>query len=522
MKKYVGITIGPIVNALQYAKDPQSLWFACAIFSEISRELCELITAPNCSFEDVIIYTPYYFHGMKIDDGVAKTHDRIVFSANNVSNDVLDKMIHLVKEDVCDLFPIEYRTPEYREVLTDYFKVSYVCLDESPELNQNCMMTIYPYLHDMEMMQKENTEIFLNPFYDLFHLREDERSFRIMTSPMAHMIKKGSAQFFNLRGEFKTVTEIANPKLPEGRKKAPYYCLVRCNGDNIDMLLRGFSENKKLISFSIACLQHSITASEFIRIFGGLTVYAGGDELFFFAPLIGNDGSTIFELCQKIQQKFYAFMKNHLPWSNVPTLSFGISIQRNSHDVYDVFVETGKLLGVAKEISDKNNTAIRLTNKNRRECVVVNNQDIDAFLDLFKSGYDVSDGIITTERKKNQLLETLEIIHDYENIIMSVSDMAKNGNLLPDEFLKSVLNIFEGGTLERSPEYLKDILILYYKRLVRKSRQIWVPKIDEGTGKYLKANHYNAEDGSIGVFKEILNMKENILELEEEPTPRFP
>ena len=51
MKTYVGITIGPITNALQYAKDPQSLWFACAIFSEISREICEALTAPNCSLK---------------------------------------------------------------------------------------------------------------------------------------------------------------------------------------------------------------------------------------------------------------------------------------------------------------------------------------------------------------------------------------------------------------------------------------------------------------------------------------
>lgn len=519
MRKYVGITIGPISNALQYAKDPQSLWFACGIFSEISRGICELITAPNCSFEDVVIYTPYYFHGMKVDDGVAKTHDRIVFSANHVEEQVLDKIIALVKEDVCDLFPVEYHSVEYREFLKQYFQIHYICLNENENLHQNCMMSIYPYLRDMELLQQKNMGTELNAFFDLFGQREDERSFRIMTSPMAHLIKKGAAQFFNVRGEFKSVSEIANPSLPEGRKKMPYYCLVRCNGDNIDNLLRGFSENKKLIAFSIACLEHSITASELIRIFGGLTVYAGGDEFFFFAPLIGTDGSTVFELCQKIQQKFYTFMKNHLPWSNSPTLSFGISIQRNTHEVYEAFVETGKILDVAKQISDKNNTAIRITNKARKECIVVNNEDIDAFLDIFKAGLDINDGMITATRKKTQLSETIDIIKEYENVIMSVSEMARNGNLKPEEYLRSVGTIFSGPTMERNPEYLTNLLSLYYKRLVRKPRQIWVPKIDETTGRYLKANHYNPEDGSIGSFEEILLMKENLLELQEEYTP---
>lgn len=521
MKKYVGITIGPITNALQYAKDPQSLWFACGIFSEISRGICELITAPNSTFEEVVIYTPYYFHGMKVEDGVAKTHDRIVFSANNLDTEVLDKIIELVKEDVCDLFPVEYHTKEYRDFLKNYFKINYICLKENENLHQNCMMSIYPYLRDMELLQMTDTETELNAFADLFGLNEEERSFRIMTSPMAHLVKKGAAQFFNIRGEFKSVSEIANPSLPDGRKKVPYYCLVRCNGDNIDNLLRGFSENKKLIAFSIACLEHSITASELIRIFGGLTVYAGGDEFFFFAPLIGTDGSTVFELCQKIQQKFYTFMKNHLPWSNSPSLSFGVSIQRNTHEVYEAFVETGKLLEVAKQISDKNNTAIRITNRNRKESIVVNNEDIDAFLDLFKSGMDIMDGMVTSTRKKNQLLETIEIVKEYENVIMSVGEMARSGNLKPEEYLRSVLKIFSGPTMDRSPEYLENLLILYYKRLVRKPRRIWVPKFDEDSDKYLKANHYSQEDGSIGSFEEILYMKENLLELQEEIPPRF-
>ena len=521
MKKYVGITIGPITNALQYAKDPQSLWFACAIFSEISREICEAITAPNCSFKDVVIYTPYYFHGMKIDDGVAKTHDRIVFSGENISETVIEKIIDLVKEDVCDLFPIEYSGVEYRNFLRHYFQIHYICLIEDENLNKNCMMEIYPHLHDMEQLQIQNTETELNPFYDLFHLREDERSFRIMTSPLAHMVKKGAAQFFNVRGEFKNLFEIGNPKEPDGRKKVPYYCLVRCNGDNIDMLLRGFSENKKLISFSIACLQHSITASELIRIFGGLTVYAGGDEFFFFAPLIGKDETTVFELCQKIQQKFYTFMKNHLPWSNVPTLSFGVSIQRNTHEVYEAFVETGKLLNVAKQISDKNNTAIRITNKSRKECVVVNNEDIDAFLDIFKYGIDIKEGMISAERKKTQLSETIELIEQYENIIMSVGEMAKNGNLTPEEYLRSVTNIFQGRAMERSPEYLQAILLLYYRRLVRKNRQIFVPKFDGDGDHYLKANQYSPSEENVKVFEEILYMKEDLLELEQEVSSRY-
>lgn len=521
MKTYVGITIGPITNALQYAKDPQSLWFVCAIFSEISREICEALTAPNCSFEDVEIYTPYYFHGMKVDDGVAKTHDRIVFSAENVEEAVLDKIISLVKGDVSELFPVEYQSPAYKKFLDDYFQIHYICLEENENLNKNCMMEIYPHLHDMECRQVLSEETAQNPFYDLFGLREDVRSLRIMSSPLAHTVKKGAGQFFNGRGEFKTVYEIANPREPDGRKKVPYYCLVRCNGDDIDHLLRSFSENKKLISFSVACLQHSITACEMIRQFGGLTVYAGGDEFFFFAPLIGCDGKTVFELCQRIEQKFYSFMKEHLPWSNSPSLSFGVSIQRCTHEVYEAFTKTGELLKLAKTLSLKNNTAVRITNKSRMENIIVNNDDIDAFLDIFKEGYDITEGMVRGEQKRAQMQEALDIITEFQDVVISVAEMAKNGNLSPDEYLRSVSKIFDGKTYERNPMFLKNLLLLFYRRLVRKERQIWTLKRSKDEFDVKKTYSYDYEEQSIFVFEEILKMKENLLELEQERSPIF-
>lgn len=521
MKTYVGITIGPITNALQYAKDPQSLWFACAIFSEISREICEALTAPNIPFENVQIYTPYYFHGMKVDDGVAKTHDRIVFSAENVEASVIERIISLVKDDVCELFPVDYQTVEYRKFLNSYFQIHYICLEENENLNKNCMMEIYPYLRDMENCDIPETETDQNPFYNLFLMREDARSFRIMSSPLAHTVKKGANQFFNARGEFKNVFEIANPKEPDGRKKVPYYCLVRCNGDDIDHLLRGYSENKKLTSFSSGCLEHSIMACEMIRRFGGLTVYAGGDEFFFFAPLIGCDGSTIFELCQRIEQKFYSIMKEHLPWSNAPSLSFGVSIQRCTHEVYEAFTKTGELLKLAKTLSLKNNMAVRITNKERMENIICNNDDIDAFLDIFKEGYDITEGMVRGEQKRAQMQEALDIIMEFQDVVLSVAEMAKNGNLSPEEYLRSVSKIFDGKTMERNPMFLKNLLLLFYRRLIRKERQIWTLRKSEDEFDVKKTYAYDYEEQSIFVFEEILKMKENLLELEQERTPIF-
>ena len=166
-------------------------------------------------------------------------------------------------------------------------------------------------------------------------------------------------------------------------------------------------------------------------------------------------------------------------------------------------------------------SAIRLKNKDRKECIVINNDDIDALLDLFEAGLDICDGMVTIERKRLQLLESIAVIDEFEDIILSVGDMARSGNLRPEEYLRSLSSIFKGGPMERNPEYLKNILTLYYKKLVRKPKQIWVPEFDDENGRYKKANHHDDEDSSVKVFKEILNMKEDLLELQEEKASRF-
>ena len=99
--------------------------------------------------------------------------------------------------------------------------------------------------------------------------------------------------------------------------------------------------------------------------------------------------------------------------------------------------------------------------------------------------------------------------------------MAKNGNLSPDEYLRSVSKIFEGKTYERNPMFLKNLLLLLYRRLVRKERQIWTIRQPEDEFDVKRTYEYDYEEQSIFVFEEILKMKENLLELEQERAPIF-
>jgi superfamily I DNA/RNA helicase len=69
--------------------------------------------------------------------------------------------------------------------------------------------------------------------------------------------------------------------------------------------------------------------------------------------------------------------------------------------------------------------------------------------------------------------------------------------------------------------FLKNLLTLFYKRLVRKERQIWTLRKSEDEFDVKTTYAYDYEEQSIFVFEEILKMKENLLELEQERSPFF-
>ena len=69
--------------------------------------------------------------------------------------------------------------------------------------------------------------------------------------------------------------------------------------------------------------------------------------------------------------------------------------------------------------------------------------------------------------------------------------------------------------------FLKNLLLLFYRRLIRKERQIWTLRKSEDEFDVKKTYAYDYEEQRIFVFEEILKMKENLLELEQERTPIF-
>ena len=92
-RKYIGITIGPILQTLEEAGTPAALWFASSYFSDLTRRICQALTI---HMEGIQIYSPYYSETTVDNDGVGKYHDRILLTRQNCGkSSPMSKKIHL-------------------------------------------------------------------------------------------------------------------------------------------------------------------------------------------------------------------------------------------------------------------------------------------------------------------------------------------------------------------------------------------------------------------------------------------
>ncbi|KIR01296.1 hypothetical protein P261_00110 [Lachnospiraceae bacterium TWA4] len=108
MEYYVGITIGPIVQTLELASKPASLWCASSMFSWLSEDLCNRVIK-----NDWKLFCPFY-EEPKEDikeycvsaDGIGKYHDRLFFKATSDNEEILRKtltnMISLAKDSLAE------------------------------------------------------------------------------------------------------------------------------------------------------------------------------------------------------------------------------------------------------------------------------------------------------------------------------------------------------------------------------------------------------------------------------------
>ncbi|RMG18373.1 MAG: type III-B CRISPR-associated protein Cas10/Cmr2 [Bacteroidetes bacterium] len=130
-----------------------------------------------------------------------------------------------------------------------------------------------------------------------------------------------------------------------------YIAVVNADGDNFGKYVQNLKADKqKLREFSEELIKYGKKAKDLIEAYGGASVYIGGDDLLFFAPVVSRDTDgqrkTIFDLIRALDNCFY----DHFPPDRTPlSLSYGISFTYYKYPLNEALLESYGLLQQVKE-----------------------------------------------------------------------------------------------------------------------------------------------------------------------------
>ena len=465
---YVGITIGPIIETLCMASRPASLWCASSMFSWLAEDICN----KTIDIGGTII-SPFYPNDSKktaneygvTTTGVGKYHDRIIFRVNPDNLDSLNFNVKQMIEDAKQALANELVTDEFakttgqskdklQKVIEDYLQVRYVITEAKEKCN--CILSLSPYLDAAELCPSFSIDQSIQPVMTLFEGKNDETHNEFVKACF-NLNYSGNSIIEETKNEkekkvykVKDIESIAESVSGDDRKIYNYYAIVQADGDSMTKLLKNLNGDEAVNDFSKICLDYTSDAAEIINDFGGMTIYAGGDDLLFISPLENKDEKTknkktVFELCANINDIFQKKFKDKYK-ENVPTLSFGISINYKKFPLYEAFNDALALLYEAKKIKKegepKNKTAVHIRKH---------------------SGQSVKFRYLNNGVLYNQLLKILKIQSDsvFLHSMMFKIDLykplliaaLKNDNDLEQTFN----NIFDSGYHETVMNYIQTV-----------------------------------------------------------------
>jgi len=369
---YIALTIGPIYKTLANAKKPKELFSSSYIFSYIMKNIIK-------EFKDREFITPYIGDDAFSEDKVGLFHDRFIFKSKDGDFAKLEDTINSVISDIVDKLDIDFKSAK------EYLQINY--LEKELEDGANPIKVLMPYLDTKELFfQISQSDDFIKK---LRRKKGDRDNFLTDNKNIIDDLKKLS---FN-----------------------KYYCIVHADGDKMSKVIEDISNlenvSKELFNFCINSYKQ-------IQNFGGQTIYAGGDDLLFFAPVVGKDGESIFDLCDNLAKDFETKIKG-------ATLSLGISINYVKYPLYEALENSRYQLFVKAKNKDRNNIAFCVTKHSGQsfESVVHKGNE-----DLYKKFLSFIDNSLTKSEDNinNNFLHSIHHkIKLYENVLREIADDKK-------------------------------------------------------------------------------------------------
>ncbi len=384
--QYTAINIGPIITTLQMARKPRELWAASYLFSHLMECIIKTLLENGIKEENII--SPAIIDEKKKENknlGVGLYPDRVFFRNN--SNKPFDKQNFI--ENVFNKFINESIKNNLKK---DFFNIMITSLDISVSEGENeeskAISELNQALDKLELLKiacgdedtknvkelislKYGSPLFLEAFGDKKFPVESLGE--IAAKQLSILESENWIKFVEyIKSDNKNKSEQAYTNFSKDKLKSyhKYICVVQADGDNVGKTVTHKDlPNGKVKEISEALLEFGKKAKKVIDDYGGLPIYAGGDDLLFIAPVVGitkkEDGSfeNIFDLLKKLNEESFGVVADKVKECGLTkdgklieaSLSFGVSITYYKYPLYEALESARDLLfGVAKNIEGKN------------------------------------------------------------------------------------------------------------------------------------------------------------------------
>ena len=499
--KYVGITIGPIFKTIGEAISPAGLWFGSYFFSTVTKKLCEkLVEIPN-----VKIFSPFYDSNSKQkpqEDGIGRYHDRILFLVDNntVIEGELQSIISAVKKEMAEKFG-EFNSGQIENFINNYLRIDFVILNEktineiigkSGKAGNNIAIILNDALDALELIAAGKGRTDKNLFAPFFAGKKDNRNIHIKKSKLFTDIKPNSQLVISCSdhaSELKSIEDIAlslkreessSEEVPDGEvapTRSEYYAVVNSDGDKVGTLLRALckdveisKQSERINIFSRACLDYAGEAAKLVGKYGGMTIYAGGDDLLFIASV-----QSLFSLCSELDEMFKKTLKKGLEEVNLPdddinvSLSFGVAIQYVKYPLYEALERARVQLYKAKESCGKRSNGSEISGGNRLGIELVKHSGKTVRLMVENEKLEMIDSLINYRATTNdQALESvLYNLQDTEIIFKLLFEKTAQNEFDFQKYKTSFLNNFNNPNQLAYHDYLEEIAEFFYDNYLK-------------------------------------------------------
>lgn len=453
---YIALTLGPVVDTLSNTRATRELWAASYSLSYIMREIArELRTDRSREFVIPYILDDHLFADASLRPeryrlGAGVFPDRIIFrAAPNDSRETVRKMVDTVLdrlgENISDHIspkqPIQDQVSQY---LRQYFQIDIVSMDLGE--NPKPIKTLAPYLNTAELQRQFPVEKghFLNTFfswvtrsflaadawgepshgfetlleiatrefagdedYQRLTLKPKKNSQTADRQPVVADTDHGDTSYADKEQDaqdqdmdthlLQVLAEKYKDRKRDGKvfkQVHKYIAIVHSDGDYVGKIIEAIEEKGTYThaAFSKQMNAFALDAVRRVRDFGGVPVYAGGDDVLFFAPVV-TAKSNIFSFLQELDEAFKVMLaefKVEKPISQ----SFGLSISYYKHPLSEALgTSREQLFQVAKQQADgtRNNLSFKLLKHSGAYFgTTVHLPDASArlFMDLLKSAME--------------------------------------------------------------------------------------------------------------------------------------